>query len=308
MAFSTDLYLNFFSLTPPGDGVTLVPTAPVPVTNQQSLNPINITANGDPNVLETGDTAFEGSEYTGFSVNIGGADYAVFGNGSGTYYIPHSGEAIFDTLVAPPNPVPSFTLSTVTDVSGLANCFLRDTHIATDKGEKKIQDLQIGDIIRTADGGMRAVKWIGRQVVVTQFKVAERLRPVRISAGALGGNLPVRDLHVTADHALFLDGVLINASALINGTTIDYIPEEELGSNYVVYHVETDKHDVIFAEGCAVETFIDYVARSTFHNASEYTALYGDEEPIIEMPYARITSPRKVPASVKALIGNRDVA
>jgi hypothetical protein len=41
-------------------------------------------------------------------------------------------------------------------------------------------------------------------------------------------------------------------------------------------HLELDRHDVIFAEGAASETFLDDDSRGMFHNASEYLAAYGE--------------------------------
>ena len=46
--------------------------------------------------------------------------------------------------------------------------------------------MKIGDTLVTAEGGETTVKWIGRQTCFPRFQPAERLRPVRIAAGALG--------------------------------------------------------------------------------------------------------------------------
>ena len=68
-------------------------------------------------------------------------------------------------------------------------------------------------------GGALPVRWIGRQTVAGRFTDERRL-PIRIREGALGPNVPCRDLLVSSDHALLVDDVLINAGALINGTSI----------------------------------------------------------------------------------------
>ncbi|MEM6913688.1 MAG: Hint domain-containing protein, partial [Pseudomonadota bacterium] len=84
-------------------------------------------------------------------------------------------------------------------------CFAPGTAIATSNGECTVESLQIGDLIRTADGRDVAVKWIGIQTISTIFSESvERLQPVRISAGALGDGLPHNDLTVTADHGMIL--------------------------------------------------------------------------------------------------------
>ena len=96
------------------------------------------------------------------------------------------------------------------------------------------------------------------------------MQPVRIRAGALGNGLPHSDLTVTADHGMVIDGLIINASALINGTTIDWVPMDELPDRVTYYHVETEDHDVILANGAPAETFVDAVTRSHFDNHQEY--------------------------------------
>ena len=45
---------------------------------------------------------------------------------------------------------------------GGGNCFLRGTKIRTADGERKIEDLAIGDLLPTMFGGLRPVQWIGR--------------------------------------------------------------------------------------------------------------------------------------------------
>ncbi|WP_420853576.1 Hint domain-containing protein [Roseicyclus persicicus] len=166
-----------------------------------------------------------------------------------------------------------------------------------------MEDLRPGDLVLTADGRSVPVKWVGRQTLVTRFGPPERLMPVRVQAGALGDGLPKRDLVLTADHALLVDDLLINAGALVNGSTIDWVPLSELGARFIVYHVETEDHDIILAEGAPAETFVDYVGRQAFDNYAEYVALYGDERIITEAPYPRISTPRLLPPALKARLG-----
>jgi len=47
--------------------------------------------------------------------------------------------------------------------------------------------------------------------------------------------------------------LVINASALVNGTTIDFVPMAELDSSFTVYHIETEAHDVIQARPAILE-------------------------------------------------------
>ncbi|PWK60648.1 Hint domain-containing protein [Roseicyclus mahoneyensis] len=190
---------------------------------------------------------------------------------------------------------------------GEPNCFLAGTRIATPDGHVAVEDLRVGDTILSADGASVAVLWVGRQTVATRFAPADRLMPVCISAGALGDGLPLRDLRLTADHALMIDGVLVNAGALVNGTTIRPVPLDELGGSYTVYHIETEAHQVILAEAVPAETYIDYVGRQAFDNYGEYLALYGADRAIAEMGVPRITSARQLPPALRARLA-RDIA
>ena len=127
---------------------------------------------------------------------------------------------------------------------------------------------------------------------------------MRIAAGALGDGAPHMDLTVTADHALLLDGVLCTAAALVNGDTITRVPLAEMGERFTVYHVETEAHDMILANGAVAETFVDHAARRAFDNYGEYEALYGDETPVAEAGLPRAVSARQLPPSLRARLAN----
>ncbi|WP_146343810.1 Hint domain-containing protein [Falsiphaeobacter marinintestinus] len=187
-------------------------------------------------------------------------------------------------------------------VNIVITCFAKGTPIAAPHGPVAVEKLQIGDLILTAAGDSRLVKWVGRQTVATRFAPAERLMPVRFAAGSLGAGLPHADLTVTADHAMLIDGVLCNASALVNGTTITRVPLTEMGDTFTVYHIETEAHEIILANGAPTETFIDNVSRRVFDNFAEYDALYGDTPEMTELPYPRAMSARQVPGRLRRMI------
>lgn len=177
-------------------------------------------------------------------------------------------------------------------------CFAKGTRIATPKGAVAVEVLAIGDLVLTVDGRSVPVTWIGRQTRAPRF---QRLGLIRIAAGALGGGLPLRDLLVTADHALVIEGLLVNAGALVNGTTISEV--RGLPERVTVYHIEAEAHDIILAEGTPAETYIDYAGRRVFDNYAEYVALYGEEWGIVENPAPRVTCARMLPPALKAQLG-----
>ncbi|WP_420325652.1 hypothetical protein [Mameliella sp.] len=79
-----------------------------------------------------------------------------------------------------------------------------------------------------------------------------------------------------------------------------------MDNSYTVYHVETEEHDVILANGAPSETFIDYRDRRAFDNFDEYLDLYGCERIIPEMPAPRISSARLVPQAIKNRLAGTD--
>ncbi len=95
--------------------------------------------------------------------------------------------------------------------------------------------------------------------------------------------------------------------SLVNGDTIDYVPQDELQGAMTYFHVETDNHEVILANGTEAETYIDYVDRQAFDNYAEYVALYGIETRVVEMPRHRISSRRLLPMAVRERLGIQDV-
>jgi hypothetical protein len=155
-----------------------------------------------------------------------------------------------------------------------AACYLEGTQIRTEEGERASETLKIGDRIWTRSGQYRPIRWIGRRSYSKEAAWGKRdLMPVVISAGALGDGQPRRDLSVSPEHAMYLEGMLIPARALINGTTIRQ-PKHTAEIRYV--HLELETHEVICAEGALSESFVDDASRGRFDNAEEYAALYPD--------------------------------
>ncbi len=153
-----------------------------------------------------------------------------------------------------------------------APCYCRGTRILTPAGEVAVEDLRIGDHVVTHGGLARPVRWIGRRAYAGRFLAGNTaVLPILIRAGALGGDVPRRDLMVSPQHALYLEGVLIPAVALVNGDGIAQCTDV---AEVAYFHIELETHDVIFAEGAAAETFIDDGSRLMFANAAEFGRLY----------------------------------
>src|SRR3984957_14151995 len=123
------------------------------------------------------------------------------------------------------------------------NCFLKGTKIRTAEGERKIEDLAIGDLLPTMFGGLRPIQWIGRYPIKRSDPSKPWVKnalPVRIACSAFAHNVPHAHLYVTAGHCMLIDGVLAPAEVLINGTTITrYEPESD---ELEFFHIKLESH------------------------------------------------------------------
>lgn len=137
------------------------------------------------------------------------------------------------------------------------SCYVAGTRIATARGEVPVEDLRAGDTAILATSGTAPIVWVGH-------RRAHRADPVRVVAGAFGPGLPARDLVLSPEHALFLDGHLIPVQALIDGVSVI----REARERVIYYHVELDRHGVLLAEGLPAESYLDTGNRASFSNGA----------------------------------------
>ena len=186
------------------------------------------------------------------------------------------GENLVATLTMEGNySVSTFSVSqTSGSVDVGAVCYCPGTLIQTGRGQERVEDLKIGDEVMTMSGALRPIKWIGRRRYSGRFAMGQKhILPVCIKAGALEDNVPRRDLWISPHHAMYIEGVLIEAKDLVNGVSI---VRAERADKVEYLHLELGTHDVIIAEGALSESFVDDDSRGMFHNAEEYAALYPD--------------------------------
>lgn len=166
-------------------------------------------------------------------------------------------------------------------------CFVAGTLILTPSGPRAIDSLSPGDLIVTRDHGPQPLRWIGQSAQSSAaLRATPALRPVRLRRGALGGGMPDRDLDVSPQHRIVVqsrigarmfgpDGVLVPAGKLLPLPGV-----ERLGTDPVTYyHLLLDRHEVIFAEGCATESlFLGPMAQETLgaEAMEEITLLFPD--------------------------------
>jgi hypothetical protein len=155
------------------------------------------------------------------------------------------------------------------------NCFLKGTTIRTADGDRKVEDLSAGDLLPSVFGGTCAIQWVGRY----SFKKGDPTKswvrgvlPIRIARSALGDDVPHADLYVTQTHAVLVDGVLVAAGNLVNGTTIIRYDAAEL-DRLEYFHIKLPHHDVIYAEVAPCETLLKVNENAA--NFAEYLRQYG---------------------------------
>ncbi len=237
-------------------------------------------------VSTTAATAASG-QFTGFQAGdiINLSNISLSGATLGTYSSGHltilSGGVTAADLILP-------GFSSISDFSLLADagsgidlvtCFAEGTRIQTPAGEIAIEALREGDLVtirdpQTATEHSLPIRWIGRRRInLRRHRQPELASPIRIRRDACADGLPRRDLLVSPDHAIFLDGVLIPARLLVNGGTI--AQETDLPA-VQYFHIELDNHAILLAEGMPAESYLDTGNRASFENAGIPLALHPD--------------------------------
>jgi len=171
----------------------------------------------------------------------------------------------------------SAAASSSLNVQAGAVCFAAGTLILTTRGEVLVEHLTTSDHAVTVSDGVevaRPVKWVGRRRIdLAAHPRPATVAPIRIARGAVADSVPRRDLLVSPDHAIFIDGVLICARQLINGTTIR---QDATYRSIEYFHVELDAHALLQAEGLPAESYLDTGNRGFFSNSGAPLVLHPD--------------------------------
>ncbi len=115
--------------------------------------------------------------------------------------------------------------------------------------------------------------WLGhRQVDCRRHPKPADVWPIRVQAHAFADGQPHRDLLLSPDHAVFVDGVLIPVRYLVNGATV----AQERRDAVTYWHVELARHDVILAEGMPCESYLDTGNRDAFANGGGAVRLHAE--------------------------------
>jgi len=188
---------------------------------------------------------------------------------TGTLTISNAGGTTLGSLIFGGSSLPS----KASVLNAVVPCFVAGTRIATPAGDVAVEDLRPGDSVRLHEGGNGVIQWTGqRQIDCTRHPTPEKVHPYRIAAHAFGDGAPRRDLLVSADHAVYVEDVLIPIKLLANGTSIRQVPRPAV----TYHHIELAEHAVVLAEGLTMETLLPGTDRSWVGRGTRITELHPD--------------------------------
>ncbi|KAJ55712.1 hypothetical protein ACMU_13580 [Actibacterium mucosum KCTC 23349] len=208
-----------------------------------NINDLSEAGSGAINITggEGGETAGDTLDFQGL-INFGDVTYTNSDPGVG------GGLSGFATLA-------DGSVVTFSEIENVIICFTRGTRIATPHGQIRVEQLQVGDLVLTADHGPQPVRWIGKKTVAAKGKLA----PVRFETGVLGNDRP---LTVSPQHRMLMAGY---QSQMYFGENEVLIPAKHMtwmdgaetvsGGEVTYVHLLFDHHEVVFAEGAASESF-----------------------------------------------------
>jgi Hint domain-containing protein/Big-like domain-containing protein len=173
-------------------------------------------------------------------------------------------------------------------------CFVTGTKIHTPGGLIPVEDLRPGDLVLTRDDGARPLRWSGTRTVAADGDFA----PIHLAAGALGDH---EALKLSPQHRVLVsDGmsemlfgeseVLIAAKDLVNDHSIRRQP----GGSVTYVHLLFDRHQVIWSEGLATESFLpgpQVLQQFEQDTLGEICALFPELDPATGQGYSAAARP-----------------
>lgn len=156
------------------------------------------------------------------------------------------------------------TFVSATPTAGVSNvCFVQGSLIGAPDGLIAVESLKVGDWVTTLNHGPQQVKWIyAKSWSSHEIRRMKNLAPVKIQAGAFGNGLPHRDLRISQQHRLLVQGVIAErmfgtAEVLVAAKHLTAMPNIAIDDEAVpisYFHVMFEQHEVIFAEGLPAES------------------------------------------------------
>lgn len=151
------------------------------------------------------------------------------------------------------------------ETTGGVACFCKGTLIDTDIGAKPVESLQSGDRIRTADHGFQNLRFnLSRRLGAHELRANPKLHPIRIQKGALGQNLPEKDLWISRQHRMLVTSKIVARMfgthevllPAIRLTEMEGISVDSSFDTLTYFHLVFDDHEIVFANGAPSESFL----------------------------------------------------
>jgi len=141
-------------------------------------------------------------------------------------------------------------------------CFAAGTLIDTLDGPRAVETLQPGDLVVVSGGGSQPILWCGCSEMRWPGSPENQL-PYSIAKGALKNGLPKRDLVVSPQHKILMQGhevqelygepeVLAPVKGLAGLKGVRLMQGKK---SVVYYHILLERHEVVLSEGAPTESF-----------------------------------------------------
>jgi hypothetical protein len=191
-----------------------------------------------------------------------------------------------------------------------ALCLAAGSLIRTPEGLRPVESLAIGDLVLTPDGP-QPLKFLGISRRHRNSLRAQGRLPMRIRPGALAPHCPSAELYCTPSHALWIEGRLVEAGALLNGSSISQLADLPAGQDHFTYYsMELECHALIWANDLLCETYVPTyrdgeLTRVLWDNYDHYLSLYHSSEPMQELACPRIPFARLLPEFIRRQVAER---
>ena len=180
-------------------------------------------------------------------------------------------------------------------------CFTPDVRVDTPVGLRAVSTLIVGDLVQTMDHGAQVLRWIGRRKIVFS-KGAHRFKPILVQAGAIDGIVPHRDVMLSPQHRIMLDGPAVQK---ICGQKTALTPVKALtkargirqaqGRETVEYvSLMFDRHEIIMAEGMACESYLPRPYARTYLDKASIAAINSLVPGVFTQDASKIYPPARV--------------
>ena len=251
---------------PPTAGSTLT-THQYQIVDQTDNNLIN--SSGTTSRRDTIDGSRITRSYPGDTVTVTYSDGTTVTISGATFYLEdgrvvftptdgsvlHDGTFVSSTYVTVQGSMPVGSLGPV--------CLTTGCRVETPKGSRPVETLRAGDLVLSPEGVPQPLRAVfSRKIDPRELRLNDALRPVRISAGALGQGLPLRDLLVSRQHRMLVRSAIAQRmfgerEVLIPAIMLTELPGIAIAQDVCeveYFHLVFAEHTLILAENAPTES------------------------------------------------------